>query len=100
MTRESEAPAKLRRAITGPMLFAFIVGDVLVPAFARSWAGFPSSSVGCSGRLCLSHSCVRSDNVSQKHFVGLGLLALTQLSRRRGRRHPSIESQIYEEGVS
>lgn len=29
MTKESEAPSRLRRAITGPMLFAFILGDVL-----------------------------------------------------------------------
>lgn len=29
MTKETEAPSRLRRAITGPMLFAFILGDVL-----------------------------------------------------------------------
>ncbi|MGO2746670.1 APC family permease [Microbacterium sp.] len=29
MTNETEAPSRLRRAITGPMLFAFILGDVL-----------------------------------------------------------------------
>lgn len=29
MTKETEAPARLRRAITAPMLFAFILGDVL-----------------------------------------------------------------------
>lgn len=29
MANEAEAPSRLRRAITGPMLFAFILGDVL-----------------------------------------------------------------------
>lgn len=29
MTKETDAPSRLRRAITGPMLFAFILGDVL-----------------------------------------------------------------------
>src|SRR4051794_36525782 len=29
MTTETHTPSKLRRAITGPMLFAFILGDVL-----------------------------------------------------------------------
>ncbi|MGV2984616.1 APC family permease [Microbacterium sp. AGC85] len=29
MTKPTEAPSRLRRAITGPMLFAFILGDVL-----------------------------------------------------------------------
>ncbi|MGO2931786.1 APC family permease [Microbacterium sp.] len=29
MTKETETPSRLRRAITGPMLFAFILGDVL-----------------------------------------------------------------------
>jgi amino acid transporter len=29
MTTETEAPSKLRRGITGPLLFAFILGDVL-----------------------------------------------------------------------
>ena len=29
MTNDSQAPSRLRRAITGPLLFAFILGDVL-----------------------------------------------------------------------
>lgn len=54
---DETAEGKLKRNITGPLLFLFILGDVLGAGIYALMGVLSTMSVGCCGRRCSRRCC-------------------------------------------